>query len=66
MRISQRAMILITASIAGLAPMATITVARAGDTLDLAWFGVLQGDEIIAFGTLAQNLRRDDELTPLN
>jgi len=42
----------------GRCPDGTNTVARAGDTLYLAWFGVLRGDEIIAFGTLARKTAR--------
>jgi hypothetical protein len=36
----------------GRCPDGTITVARQGDDLSLGWFGSVQGDTIIAYGTL--------------
>jgi hypothetical protein len=42
----------------GRCPDGTITVTRAGDTLYLAWFGVLQDDAIVAFGNLARKAAR--------
>jgi hypothetical protein len=42
----------------GRCPDGTITVARAGDKLNWAWFGIPQGDVIIAFGTLTRKTTR--------
>ncbi len=36
----------------GRCPDGTITVARQGDDLSVGWFGSVQGDTIIAYGTL--------------
>jgi hypothetical protein len=36
----------------GRCPDGTITVARQGDDLALGWFGSVQGNTIVAFGTL--------------
>jgi hypothetical protein len=38
----------------GLCPDGTITLARAGDDLALLWFGRIDTDTIIAYGTLAK------------
>jgi hypothetical protein len=42
----------------GRCPDGTITVAPAGDNLGWAWFGVPQGDVIVAFGTLTRKPAR--------
>jgi hypothetical protein len=36
----------------GNCPDGTITVARQGDDLSLSWFGIADGDKMIAYGTL--------------
>jgi len=36
----------------GRCPDGTITVARQGDDLALSWFGSVQGNTIVAYGTL--------------
>ena len=38
----------------GRCPDGTITVARQGDNLALGWFGSVQGDIIVASGTLSK------------
>jgi len=38
----------------GRCPDGTITVARQGDNLALSWFGSVQGDTIVAYGTLSK------------
>jgi hypothetical protein len=38
----------------GRCPDGTITVARQGDELALAWFGSIQGKTIVAYGTLSK------------
>jgi len=38
----------------GRCPNGTITVARAGDNLAWSWFGTVEGDIAIAFGTAAR------------
>jgi hypothetical protein len=42
----------------GRCPDGTITVTRAGENLNWAWFGVPQGDPILAFGTLTRKTTR--------
>ncbi len=42
----------------GRCPDGTITVARAGDNLAWAWFGSVQGDVVVAFGTLTRKPAR--------
>ena len=39
----------------GRCPDGTITVTRQGDNLALGWFGSVQGDVIVASGTLSKN-----------
>jgi hypothetical protein len=39
----------------GRCPDGTITVTREGDTLALGWFGNIQGNTIVAYGTLSKN-----------
>jgi len=39
----------------GRCPDGTITLAREGDNLALGWFGSVQGNTIIAYGTLSKN-----------
>jgi hypothetical protein len=38
----------------GSCPDGTITMARSGDTLALSWFGDIDGNIIIAYGTLSK------------
>jgi hypothetical protein len=39
----------------GRCPDGTITLARDGDNLELGWFGSIQGNAIVAYGTLSKN-----------
>lgn len=39
----------------GRCPDGTITLAREGDNLTLGWFGSVQGNTIVAYGTLSKN-----------